>query len=260
MTCAGPEAEFAMRGQRTSADTADQIDLHRTAVADAFAPPRHRLSGSRQRRGQRRERRRPEADRATALLCGELPLIRGRHSRGGRPRGPLLDALRPLLAMTGRFTPHRFATRRGPRGPCLTQHCHRAWREWRPALFSRREDNRGAGPLRRRVATGEPHRVSCRSLRRNARNRFAGIARFGISRVWTQPRTPPRSSIACSRLSPIASWRSPLGACWRGRPIRSSRGRRCSRCSVHGGPAQCERTVGIRSLRRLRDLHRHPEI
>jgi len=66
-------------------------------------------------------------------------------------------------AMTGRSTPHRFATRRGPRGPCLTQHRHRAWREWRPARFSRREDSRGAGPLRRRVAAGEPHRVLCLS-------------------------------------------------------------------------------------------------
>lgn len=55
-------------------------------------------------------------------------------------------------AMTGRSTPHRFATRRGPRGPSLTQHRHRAWREWRPALCSRREDSRGAGHLRRRVA------------------------------------------------------------------------------------------------------------
>jgi len=62
----------------------------------SVTPPRHRLLGSRLRRGGRRFRRRPEADQATALLCGEHHLSRGHRSRGGRPRGPLLNTLRPI--------------------------------------------------------------------------------------------------------------------------------------------------------------------
>ena len=126
--------------------------------------PQVRLLASRLRRGQRRGRRRPEADLATALLCGELPLSRGRHSRGRRPRAPLLNTLRPI---TGHDRAVYTAPVRGSEGGSrakLTQHRHRAWPRVASRTLPLTRNGRGEGRLRRRLAAEKGIRAASHFL------------------------------------------------------------------------------------------------
>src|SRR5205823_7200156 len=116
-----------------------------TTWQPGITPPLDRLATSHQRLFIRRLRRRPEADRATALRCGEPHLSRGRHSRGGRPRGPLLNTLRPITGHDRAVytAPARYSE--GGSRAKLTQHRHRAWPRVASRTLPLTRYDRGAG-------------------------------------------------------------------------------------------------------------------
>jgi hypothetical protein len=101
--------------------------------------------------------------------------------------------------MTGRSTPHRFATRRGARGPGSPSTVTGHGREWRPARFRLRDT-----PAERDATAADWRRASGGSRLRGFRDSESGmLAQF------PRPRPPRCRSISWHPLSLRSTTRRP---------------------------------------------------
>lgn len=195
-----------------------------TIVVRFFAPPFFRLLASRLRRWHWRERRRPEADQATALLCGELPSSRGRHSRGRRPRAPLLNTLRPITGHDRAVytAPVRYSEggSRAMPHPAPSPGMARVASRTLPLT----RDNRGAGPLRRRLAADDARLRKSSCLRRCDSGMLAECVRLRPPRVLVDLLAP-----VVSALNDQAA-RKLIGL-WAGRKVQARVGRLARKCN-----------------------------